>query len=351
MDAVEKNDPPEDKAAAFAAPLLMLLSQNPLICEGVFEWLIGQNSGATRKPYLGCLKEFSGWMVGFRLYLEDLRALHIEAYKPHVLQRPKRYEESDMTTPATARQQLSAIKSLRGFLDVRGLLDRNAAASVRHPRNPYRSGRGSTPFMNESELACFFRQFEKPDTDLTILDMRDQAISATLYFAWPRVEALAGLKLRDYYQEAQRWWLRLFEKEGQIHKTEVHPELRDILNRYIDAAGIETDLDGPLFRSVRGRSQTLQRRAITADNIRDMMQGRGEAVGLARVKPGMMRPSSYTRFREEGGTREHGQLNFGHASPATTDIYDRRLEIEKAQRERMQRLSLRFLGKGDRSEI
>lgn len=46
-----------------------------------------------------------------------------------------------------------------------------------------------------------------------------------------------------------------------------------------------------------------------------MMQARGEAVGLARVKPGMMRPSSYTRFRQEGGTREHGQLKFWSCIP------------------------------------
>lgn len=343
MDGMtEKGNLPDLRAGIVVPPLLMLLSGQQAVRDGVFEWLIGQNSKATRKPYLGCLKEFAGWLDGFGLHLEDLRSLHIEAYKLHLLDRPKRYAKSDRTTPATARQQLSAIKSLLAFLEVKSLLDRNAAASVRHPRNPYRSGRGSTPILTEAELARYFSQFDKAGADLTILDLRDHAISATLYFAWPRVEALAGLRVRDCYQEGERWWLRFFEKEGQIHRTEVHPELKAILDRYIDAAGIEDDLDGPLFRSVRGRSQRLQRRAISADNIRDMMQDRGEAMGLCRVKPGMMRPSSYTRFRELGGSREHGQLNFGHAYPATTDIYDRRLEIQKAQEERMRRLTLQF---------
>jgi site-specific recombinase XerD len=341
MDTEGKENLPESRAGIGVPPLLMLLSAQQSVRDGVFEWLIGHTE-ATRKSYLGCLKEFAGWMEGYGLRLEDIRALHVEAYKLHVLGRPKRYAESDKTTPATARQQLSAIKSLLGFLEVRALLDRNAAASVRHPRNPYRSGRGSTPILTEAELGIFFKQFDKPGADLTILDLRDYAISATLYFAWPRVEALARLQVHDYYQEGGRWWLRFFEKEGQIHRTEVHPELKEILDRYVDAAGIEGDLDGPIFRSVRGRSQRLQRRAITADNIRDMMQARGEAVGLSRVKPGMIRPSSYTRFRELGGSREHGQLNFGHAFPATTDIYDRRQEIQKAQEERMRRLSLKF---------
>lgn len=323
-------------------PVLELISKDPRIHEGTFEWLVTQNSPRTRKNYLTVLKEFSAWIASKNLVLEDLRAIHIAAYKEYLAKRPKLNSENLPLGPAQRILHQRAVKSLLGFLEVRGLLDRNAAASVKVPSDPYQSGQGSTPALNPRELALFFGGFSEPEKAGKLHYLRDYALVATMYLCWNRLEALAALSVRDYYQEGERWWLRFLDKGGQIVIKEVHPELRAILDRYIDAAGISEDSDGPLFRSGRGRSEDLSRHRFLPRNIRDMVRRRGEAVGLRGLHPQMIRVSGYTEFREQGGTEEEGQRRFAHRSRSITRRYDRSEARHEELRRGLSELTLNF---------
>jgi len=331
-----------EEISSHLTPVALLLSRDPKLHEGTFEWLITQNSPRTRKNYLTVLKEFAAWIASKNLTLEELRAIHIAAYKDYLSKRPKLNSENLPLGPAQRILHQRAVKSLLGFLEVRGLLDRNAAASVKVPSDPYQSGHGSTPALNRRELALFFGGFPGPEKAQKLHDLRDHALVATMYLCWNRLEALATLLVRDYYQEGERWWLRFLDKGGQIVIKEVHPELRAILDRYIEAAGISDDTDGPLFRSGRGRSEDLSRHRILPRNIRDMVRRRGEAVGLRGLHPQMIRVSGYTEFREQGGTEEEGQRRFAHRSRAITRRYDRSEVRHEELRRGLSELTLKF---------
>ena len=86
----------------------------------------------------------------------------------------------------------------------------------------------------------------------------------------------------------------------------VHHNLEDYLHAYIDADGLAGDPKGPLFRTVRGRGQALQRRRLTARNALDMVRRRADQAGLAAVVTNhTFRATRITAFLKNGGTLEH----------------------------------------------
>ena len=59
----------------------------------------------------------------------------------------------------------------------------------------------------------------------------------------------------DYYPQGKRWWVGLYEKGGKQHEMPAHHLFETYLDAYIRAAGIGTEKNSPLFRSLGGRSR------------------------------------------------------------------------------------------------
>jgi len=74
------------------------------------------------------------------------------------------------------------------------------------------------------------------------------------------------MKVRDYFVQGRRGWVRLHEKGGKEHEVPCHHNLEKYLDEYIAAAGIAHDRDGPLFRTAAYRM--IQRRAADAGSRR-----------------------------------------------------------------------------------
>jgi integrase/recombinase XerD len=64
-----------------------------------------------------------------------------------------------------------------------------------------------------------------------------------------RINAVIQMKVRDYFVQGRRGWVRLHEKGGRAHALPCHHNLEQYLDEYIAAAGIAGDPDGPLFRT------------------------------------------------------------------------------------------------------
>jgi len=143
---------------------------------------------------------------------------------------------TSLNAPQTVKQRLAAIKALFDFLVTGGVLSANPASAVRGPRS--------------SEAKQLIRSIP---TD-TIGGLRDRAIISTMIYSFARVSATLGMDVKDVYPKHRRLWLRLAEKGGKHHEVPCNHNLEQYLREYIDAAGIE---DGPLFRTLRGRSDTL----------------------------------------------------------------------------------------------
>src|SRR5271165_507133 len=66
-----------------------------------------------------------------------------------------------------------------------------------------------------------------------------------------------GARLEDLRPKGAGWQLRLHEKGGKHHVMPCHHALAEALRTYIDAAGIEADRKGFLFRTSRGHTATV----------------------------------------------------------------------------------------------
>ena len=131
------------------------------------------------------------------------------------------------------------------------------------------------------------------------------------------------MKVKDYFTQGRRGWVRLHEKGGKEHEVPCHHTLEQLLDDYIVAAGIAGEPDGPLFRTT-GR-KTGQAHALWQQDAYRMIQRRAAAAGIkTRIGNHTFRATGITAYLKNKGTLEHAQTIANHASPRTTKLYDRR---------------------------
>jgi integrase len=81
-----------------------------------------------------------------------------------------------------------------------------------------------------------------------------------MVYTFARVNAVLAMRVKDYFLQGRRGWVRLHEKGGKEHEVPCHHTLERFLDDCIAAAGIAGDADGPLFRSAgrkTGRAEAL----------------------------------------------------------------------------------------------
>ena len=116
---------------------------------------------------------------------------------------------------------------------------------------------GKTPVLEGSQ----WRKLLQSIPDMTLRDMRDRALIATLTYSFARIGAALNMKVEDLRPRGAGWSIRLHEKGGKQHTMPCHHALAEALRAYIDAAGLAEDRKGWLFRTSRGQ----QRRAVISE--------------------------------------------------------------------------------------
>ncbi len=93
---------------------------------------------------------------------------------------------------------------------------------------------------------------------MSVVDLRDRAILATLAYTACRAPAIAKRRLQDFQHDGERHVLRFQEKGGKSREIPVPLELRRAILGYLEAAGIGGDgKDRPLFRSTVRKTKQL----------------------------------------------------------------------------------------------
>ena len=100
------------------------------------------------------------------------------------------------------------------------------------------------------------------------MGLRDRALIGVMVYTFARVNAVLQMKVRDYFVQGRRGWVRLHEKGGKEHEVPCHHNLEQYLDEYIVAAGIAGDPDGPLFRTT-GRKTGQQQSNVAAGRLPD----------------------------------------------------------------------------------
>jgi integrase/recombinase XerD len=160
----------------------------------------------------------------------------------------------------------------------------------------------------------------------TLLGLRNRAIlSVGLQVGFRRAE-IASLKVKDLHVNLEYDSLRVVRKGGKKGSLAIHQQAAQRIRAYLEKAGHGDDLEGPLFRPVKGNREAQdERRHLHPDVIDRILRKYAKRIGLDRgYSAHSMRATFITTALENGAGLEDVQLAAGHAGPSTTKLYDRR---------------------------
>jgi site-specific recombinase XerD len=298
-----------------------LFAPTPRAAQRFVEFFTAQiNNDHTRKAYLNATRRFAAWCQAHALGdLAQVQPFHVAAFVKDL---------QAQFTPPTVKQHLAALRMLFDWLVTGQVIAANPAHAVRGPK--YVVKKGKTPVLTAEEARDLLKSIPAD----TVTGLRDRALIGVMVYSFARVNAVIGMKVKDYFTQGRRGWVRLHEKGGKEHEVPCHHTLEKLLDDYIAAAGIAGDADGPLFRTT-GRKTGGAHPMWQQDAYR-MIQRRATAAGIeTKIGNHTFRATGITAYLKNKGTLEHAQTIANHSSPRTTKLYDRRSddisldEIEK----------------------
>jgi site-specific recombinase XerD len=301
-----------------AAPLYV---PTPKATKRVLEFFTARvNNDHTRLAYLNATRRFAEWCDAHGLHqLAEVQAFHVAAFVKDL---------QGEFSPSTVKLHLAAIRMLFDWLVTGHIMQVNPAHAVRGPKHVVKKGK--TPVLKAEEARTLL---DSIDTG-TLVGLRDRAIIGVMVYTFARVNAVIEMKVKDYFTQGRRGWVRLHEKGGKEHEVPCHHTLEKYLDAYLAAAGIADDPNGALFRSV-GR-KTGRAEALWQQDVFRMIQRRAVAANIStKISNHTFRATGITAYLKNGGLPEHAQMIASHSSPRTTKLYDRRSdeisldEIEK----------------------
>ena len=212
------------------------------------------------------------------------------------------------------KQQLAAVRMLFDWLVTGQVVPMNPAAAVRGPRHVVKTGK--TPVLDGNE----WRKLLDSIPAVTLRDLRDRALIATLTYSFARIGAALKMKVEDLRPRAAGWTVRLHEKGGKEHAMPCHHALAEALRAYIDAAGIAEDRKGWLFRTARGhKADVLSDRPMNQPDAWLMIRRRAVAAGItAPIGNHTMRATGITAYLANGGALEYAQEMAAHEHGRST---------------------------------
>jgi integrase/recombinase XerD len=116
----------------------------------------------------------------------------------------------------TVKQHLAAIRMMFDWFVIDQVIPMNPASSVRGPC--YSIKKGKTPVLSAGDTR---KLLDSIDTS-HVVGLRDRALIALMVYSFARVSAVVGMKIKDYYANGKRYWIRLHEKGGKFHEVPVH---------------------------------------------------------------------------------------------------------------------------------
>jgi integrase len=145
-----------------------------------------------------------------------------------------------------------------------------------------------------------------------------------MVYSFARINAVLEMKVRDYFIQGRRGWVRLHEKGGKEHEVPCHHNLEKYLDEYIATSGIAHDPDEPLFRTAAGKTGELTQNAMWQQDAYRMIQRRAAEAGIkTKIGCHIFRATGITAYLKNNGTLEHAPHLASHESPRTTKLYDR----------------------------
>lgn len=205
------------------------------------EWFANLPNPNTRRAYRQDIEDFMAF-AGLRQpeQFREITRAHVIAWREELT---KQQLAND-----TIRRKLAALSSLYSYLCKRHAVLHNPVLGVKRPRSMNREG--VTPALGDHQARLLL---QAPPED-TIKGLRDRAILATLLFHAIRREELCTLKVGDVRLRQGVPHLRIERKGRKVRYIEAAAIALRLITVYLEAAGHDKDLNGPLFRPVKNNT-------------------------------------------------------------------------------------------------
>jgi site-specific recombinase XerD len=228
--------------------------------------------------------------------------------------------EQQGSQASTVRRRLAALSSLLAHLVKFAVVPMNPVRDVERPAVNRREGM-TLAFSQKQARAIL----DAPDPK-TLLGGRDRAILAIGLQGGFRRAEIAELKVGDFHMNRGFDSLKVVRKGGKKGSLAIHPQAAQRIRDYLELAGHGHDIEGPLYRPVRGNRKSLEeRRPLHPDVIDRILRKYARHIGLSRgYSAHSMRATFITTALDNGASVEDVQSAAGHADPSTTKLYDRR---------------------------
>ncbi len=154
-----------------------------------------------------------------------------------------------------------------------------------------------------------------------LVGLRDRALIAVMTYTFARASAVVGLAVEDYYVQKNHRWLRLHEKNGKVNEMPCHPKLADILDAYIEAAGLGRERKRLLFRAAVGKTGQLSDSPMSRIDVWRMVRRRAADAGIETpIGCHSFRATGITDYLTHNGRIEVAQRMAGHSNAKTTGL-------------------------------
>jgi site-specific recombinase XerD len=220
---------------------------------------------------------------------------------------------------ATIRRRLAAVSAFYGYLITRGDVgvETNPVPRGLPTRRHRRDGRGQALVRSVRQLPRILEPEELTALMAALRTHRDRAMVQAMVLGGLRRCEVLGLRLEDLH--LGEW--RVFVNEGKgghQRMVPVSPSFFATVAVYMDTerpAGVDTDR---VFVALKGprRGQPL-----SADGLDEIITGARARAGLAHGTCHELRHTCFTRLREAGMSIEALQIQAGHRSIASTQLY------------------------------
>ena len=286
-----------------------LFTPTPKAAKRVLEFFTAQiNNNHTRKAYLNATRRFAEWCDSYGIgQLAGVQPVHVAAFVKEL--------QGEFSPPAV-KQHLAALRMLFDWLVTGHVLDVNPAHAVRGPK--YVVKKGKTPVLTADEARelldsiAIARKTADQDgaesAEPALTGLRDRALIGVMVYTFARINAVLQMKVRDYFVQGRRGWVRLHEKGGKEHEIPCHHNLEQYLDEYIAAAGIAGDPDGPLFRTT-GRKTGKQHPMWQQDAYRMIQRRAADRQHQDEDREPHLSRDRHHRLPEEQGHPRNGAVH------------------------------------------
>jgi integrase len=153
--------------------------------------------------------------------------------------------------------------------------------------------------------------------------LRDRAILAVLLYHGLRREEAPQLMTGELQERRGIKHLQVKGKGGKIRYLPLHPMAADRIFEYLERDNERARGNGPLFRSIRGRTTGA---AVSSNGIYTVVAHWARAAGIQVEGLGVhgLRATAATNAQEHDADIAKVQVWLGHANISTTRLYDRR---------------------------